>query len=69
MATYRAIQDRVKSTHGFAAKTCWIAHVKSAHGLTGADAPNRIDPKSRKHPCPPEHQAAIEAALAHFGMV
>jgi hypothetical protein len=69
MATYPAIQDRVKSTHGFTAKTCWIAHVKSGHGLIGADAPNRIDPKTRMHPCPPARRAAIEAALVHFGMV
>lgn len=69
MASYREIQDRVKATHGFAAKTCWIAHVKAGHGLTGSQAPNRIDPATRQQPCPPKRRAAIEAALVHFGMV
>ena len=68
MATYREVQDRVKSTHGFTPKTCWIADVKAAHGLTRSQAPNRINPNSREQPCPPEKRAAIEAALKHFKM-
>lgn len=43
MATYPEIQDRVKATHGFTPKTCWVADVKSAPGLTRAPAPNRIN--------------------------
>ena len=69
MATYRQIQDRVKATHGFTPKTCWIAHVKEGHGLIATQAPNRIDTNRREHPCPMEKRAAIEAALVHFRMV
>ncbi|GJK85990.1 hypothetical protein AF41_02066 [Citrobacter sp. MGH 55] len=42
MATYRQIADDVKSRTGKAVKTCWIAHVKSLHGLTRGVSPNRI---------------------------
>ena len=68
MATYREIQEWVKATHGFVPKTCWIADVKSSHGLTNGSAPNRINPDRREHPCPPTKRMAIEAALQHFGM-
>ena len=68
MATYRQIQDLVKLTHGFVPKTCWIAHVKAGHGLVGSQAPNRISPDRREHPCPPAKRAGIEAALTHFRM-
>jgi hypothetical protein len=68
MATYREIQERVKATHGFMAKTCWIADVKAAHGLTGSQAPNRINDNRREQPCPPDKRSAIEAALKYFRM-
>jgi hypothetical protein len=69
MATYREIQERVKTTHGFTPKTCWIADVKSLRGLTKKAAANRIHPESREQPCPPHKRAAIEAALAYFKMI
>jgi hypothetical protein len=69
MATYKAIQQRVKNLDGFVPKTCWIAHVLSDHGLVTRAAPNRIDAKAREYPCPAEKRSAIEAALRHFGMV
>jgi hypothetical protein len=69
MATYREIQERVKTQAGFVPKTCWIAHVKSDHGLTGRNALNRFDPNAREHPCPPDKRPAIEAALNHFRMI
>jgi hypothetical protein len=68
MATYRDIQERVKSTHGFVPKTCWIADLKSKHGLTTRKAPNR-QPGGRAYPCPPEKRPAIEAAFRHFGLL
>jgi len=37
--------------------------VKSEFGLTGRVAPNRIDAKNRKHPCPPEKRPVIEEAM------
>jgi hypothetical protein len=69
MASYQQIQGRVRDRYGFVPKTCWIAHVMSDYGLTTRRAPNRIDSDARKYPCPPDKCAAIEAALAHFGML
>lgn len=69
MATYRQIIDWVRTHHGFTAKTCWIADVKASHGLTRRQAPNRIDPVGKVHPCPHEKRSAIEAALTHFKMI
>jgi hypothetical protein len=68
MATYREIQERVKVTHGFTPKTCWIADVKTAHGLTRSQASNRLDANRREQPCPSDKRPAIEAALRHFRM-
>jgi hypothetical protein len=70
MATYRRdIQPWVRATYGFTPETCWIADVKSAHGLTTRIAPNRADLNRRVRPCPLERRAAIEAALRHLGMI
>jgi hypothetical protein len=68
-ATYRDIQQRVKANHGFTPKTCWIADVKAAHGLTRSASANRINPTEPKYPCPPDKRPAIEAALKHFGLL
>jgi hypothetical protein len=69
MATYEQIQQRIRQTEGYVVKTCWIADVKAAHGLTTRIAPNRLNAQKRKHPCPPEKRSVIERALRHFGMM
>lgn len=69
MATYRQIQDYVRTNNGFVAKTCWIAEVKSDCGLTHKPASNRIDQGRREYPCPENKRQAIETALRHFKMV
>jgi hypothetical protein len=69
MATYQQIQKYIRAKDGFAVKTCWIAHVKSDHGLPMREAPNRISSAKREQPCPPEKRPAIEAALRHFKMI
>jgi hypothetical protein len=69
MATYAQIQAKVKKDSGFVPKTCWIAHVMSDHKLTKRTAPNRINPKSRTHPCPDEKRKAIETVLRYYGMI
>ncbi|MGF6309796.1 hypothetical protein ABIB82_004207 [Bradyrhizobium sp. i1.8.4] len=69
MASYADIAKWIKAKHGFAAKTCWIAHVKSDCGLPMRDAPNRIDPASREQPCPPQRRVAILDAFKHFKMI
>lgn len=67
MATYRQIADDVKSRTGRTVKTCWIAHVKSLHGLTRRVSPNRISTESRVHPCPDKWVAEIEQSLRNLG--
>lgn len=69
MATYRQIQEYVKSAHHFTPKTCWIAHIKELNGLNPHIAPNRLSNESRKYPCPSDKRDAIEEALHHFGMI
>lgn len=68
MATYKQIQAHIRETEGYVPQTCWIAHVKSVHGLATRIAPNRIS-SSRVKPCPPDKKADIEAALRHFDMI
>ncbi len=69
MATYAQIDAEVRRRFGYAPKPCWIAHVKSHHGLTTRIAYNRANPNVRKHPCPPEKWADIEAVIRSFGMI
>ncbi|EMI6705895.1 hypothetical protein V2F36_002254 [Enterobacter hormaechei] len=69
MATYKQIQEYVKSHHGVSVKTCHIAHVKHMHGFTMKKAPNRISPDSRVYECPEHFVPLIEQAKKHFGMI
>jgi hypothetical protein len=69
VATYREIQNYVRTHDAFVPKPCWIAHVMSDHGLTSRQAPNRISATERKHPCPEAKRPAIMTALRHFQMV
>lgn len=69
MATYRQIQDDVQARHGRTVKTCWIADVKSSHGLTTRVAPNRESIQKRKYPCPPDVWPIIEDSMRRFGMI
>lgn len=68
MATYKQIQDYVKSIYGFQPKTCWIADVKEQAGLPVRRAWNRAGDE-REVPCPHEKKAAILDALDHFLMI
>ncbi|CQH35701.1 hypothetical protein AB8899_18215 [Yersinia enterocolitica] len=67
MATYKQIIFDVKSRTGKSPETCWIADVKSQHGLTRDDASNRIDPNKRGKPCPDKWVAEIEFSMRKFG--
>jgi len=69
MATYQAIQLRVREQHGFLPKTCWIAHILSDYGLTRGMAPNRADPRQRVAPCPPNKRRAIEQVCRELGRI
>ena len=67
MATYQEIAKRVKATHGWEPKTCWIAHCKELKGLPVRRAPNRAT-DVRQVPCPVDRRPAIYDAFRHFGM-
>ncbi len=68
MATYKQVQQWVKTNYGWLPKTCWIAHVKELNGFPLRAAPNRYGPE-RMVPCPSEKQHAIEAAFRFFGVL
>lgn len=67
MATYREIQEYVRTTRQFVPKTCWIAHILSEHNLTKRQSPNRIDATQRSHPCPASKRAVLEEAMREIG--
>lgn len=69
MATYKQIQDYIKEKHGYSAKSCWIAHCKEIYGLQPKKSSRRIDPQSRKYPCPEEKRDHIKEVFDHFGML
>lgn len=69
MATYKQIQEYVKSVNEVSVDTCQIAHVKSMHGINMRPAPNRISPDSRVYECPENFVPLIEQAMKHFGMI
>ena len=48
MATYKKIQERVRSQTNRVPKTCWIVHVMADEGLPMRAAPNRMTPMSVK---------------------
>lgn len=68
MATYKQIQQDVRTREGWVPKTCWIAHVKELNGLPISRAPNRAS-EARQVPCPAEKRAAIEEAMRARGML
>lgn len=49
--TYKNIQDVYKKKYGKTIRTCWIADVKAALGLTSRKSANRINPNLIKYPC------------------
>lgn len=69
MATYKQIQDYIRSKYGYSVKTCWIAHMKEVCGLNLKVSPNRHSPTSRVHPCPPSKQNDLREAFQYFNMI
>jgi hypothetical protein len=66
---YKIVRLRVKELYGFVPKTCWIAHVLELNGGTPRVAHNRIDPKLRQVPCPPNKRNPIEHVLRELGKI
>ena len=68
MASYKEIQDHVRSTHGTVVQTCWIADVKEQLGLPKRIATNRQG-MDRLKPCPPAKRQMIVDAMRELGMI
>lgn len=66
MATYKQIQEYIKANHQITAQSCWIAHIKSEHGIVMRS--NRNGTK-RVKPCPDRHREKVEDAMRHFKMI
>lgn len=62
MATYRQVQELIRSRYGVQVQTCWIADVKEGLGMTMRKAPNRKS-ETRVKPCPADKKSLIEKAL------
>ena len=69
MATYKQINDWIKSNYDFTVKTCWIAHAKEICDIPVKQSHNRSDPNVRTKPCPNEKLVYIKKAFEHFNMV
>lgn len=69
MATYKEIQQYVKSKYGCCIKTCWIAHMKELSGIKVKISHRRYDKNVRTNPCPENKKEYIKEAFIHFEMI
>lgn len=69
-AAYQEIKDYVLQHSGLKVSNLYIAQVKQKCGIIERENYNKPKSEDAKQPqCPPEKEAAIRAALEHFGMV
>ena len=69
-ATYEQIKAYVLEHTGLKVSHLYIAQVKQKHGILERECYNKPKSENAKQPkCPPEKEAAIEAALKHFKMI
>ncbi len=69
-ATYQEIKDYVLKHSGLKVTTLNIAQVKQQYGIIERECYNKPKSDDARQPhCPPEKEAAIVAALKHFGMI
>lgn len=68
--TYPEIKAWVMENHGLKVSSLYISQVKRKHGLPVGESYNKPKTEGAKVPqCPPEKEAAIEAALRHYGLI
>ena len=68
--TYPEIKAWVLENHGLKVSSLYISQVKRKHGLPVGESYNKPKDEGAKQPqCPPEKEAAIEAALRHFRLI
>ena len=69
-ATYSEIKQWIQAEYGLKVSSLYVAQVKQKHGIVERECYNKPKSENAKQPkCPPEKEAAIEAALKHFKMI
>ncbi|MCI8825227.1 MAG: RNA methyltransferase [Lachnospiraceae bacterium] len=69
-ATYEEIKAYVKEYTGLKVSNLYIAQVKQKCGIIERENYNKPKSEGTRQPqCPLEKEAAIKAALEHFGMI
>ena len=69
-ATYSEIKQWIQAEYGLKVSSLYVAQVKQKHGIIERECYNKPKSEDAKQPqCPPEKEAAIEAALKHFKMI
>lgn len=68
--TYEEIKAWIQEEYGFKVSSLYIAQVKQKHSIIERECYNKPKSEGYRVPqCPPEKEAAIEAALKHFKMI
>lgn len=69
-ATYSEIKQWIQAEYDLKVSSLYVAQVKQKHGIVERECYNKTKSENAKQPkCPPEKEAAIEAALKHFKMI
>lgn len=69
-ASYKEIKEYVKEKTGLQVSNLYIAQMKQKHNIIECECYNKPKSENARVPqCPPEKEAAIEAALRHFKMI
>lgn len=69
-ATYSEIKQWIQAEYDLKVSSLYVAQVKQKHGIVERECYNKPKSENAKQPkCPPEKEAAIEAALKHFNMI
>ena len=69
-ATYSEIKQWIQAEYDLNVSSLYVAQVKQKHGIVERECYNKPKSENAKQPkCPPEKEAAIEAALKHFKMI
>lgn len=69
MATYSEIQEEVRSRHGFAVKTWWIAQILNEYGLNSQTLPALAPLQPGENLCPANKRRKIEATMRVMGVL
>lgn len=69
-ATYSEIKQWIQAEYDLKVSSLYVAQVKQKHGIVERECYNKPKSENAKQPkCPPEKEAAIEAALKHVKMI